>query len=135
MTKTQSQSIFPAIATALIALAWTAYSGQVRAAEDIVVGVEKVSYGDLNLATEAGAKALYGRLRHAASRVCTIQGSVLMDGWRLCYEKALNSAVASVNEPLIAALHNRSYPMGALSGGPSRSAAVASAPSPAQPPR
>jgi len=116
------------IAAGLIALSCAAYSGSVKAADDIVVGVEKVRYGDLNLATEAGAKALYGRLRRAASRVCTIQGSVLMDGWRLCYEKSLNSAVASINEPLIAALHNRGSRIGTVLSGSSRSTALASTP-------
>jgi UrcA family protein len=133
--KSQSQPIISVIAASLIALSWAAYSGQARAADDIVVGVEKVSYGDLNLATEAGAKVLYQRLRRAADRVCTIDGSVLKDGWRLCYDKALNSAVASVNEPMVAALHNQGGRIGTVSPGQSRSAALASTPSSAQPPR
>ncbi len=132
--KRQSRSIISVIAASLITLSWAAYTGQARAADDIVVGVEKVSYADLNLATEAGAKVLYDRLRRAADRVCTIQGSVLKDGWRLCYEKALNSAVASVDEPLIAALHNRGTRIGNVSPG-SRSATLASMPPTARPPR
>lgn len=129
--KIPSQSILSVIAASLITLSWAAYSAQVRAAGDVVVGVEKVSYGDLNLATNAGAKALYGRLRRAANRVCTIQGSILVDGWRLCYEKALSSAVASVDAPLVATLHNRSYRVGTVSRGQT----LASTPPSAQPSR
>jgi UrcA family protein len=32
-----------------------------------------VSYADLNINTQAGAEALYERLRHAAARVCPVE--------------------------------------------------------------
>jgi UrcA family protein len=108
--KSQSHSIISVIAASLITLSWAACSAQARAAGETVVGVEKVSYGDLNLATEAGAKVLYRRLRRAAALVCTPRGSlaeVVKAGWRACYDKAMNSAVASVNKPMVTALHNR----------------------------
>ena len=105
--KSQSHSIISVIAASLITLIWAACSAQARAAGETVVGVEKVSYGDLNLSTEAGAQVLYRRLRRAADQACTIQGSLVKAGWRACYEKALNSAVASVNKPMVTALHNR----------------------------
>ena len=108
--KNQSQSIISVIAASLITLSWAACSAPARAAGEIVVGVERVSYGDLNLATEAGAEVLYRRLRRAAAEVCNPLGSlhaVVQAGWRACYDKALNSAVASANKPMVTALHNR----------------------------
>jgi UrcA family protein len=110
--KSQSHSIISVIAASLITLSWAACSAQARAAGETVVGVEKVSYGDLNLATEAGAKVLYRRLRRAADQVCTSSGRGSLDAgikaaWRACYDKAMNSAVASVNKPMVTALHNR----------------------------
>jgi UrcA family protein len=85
-------------------------SPQARAADVTVIGVQKVSYRDLNLDTEAGAGVLYRRIRRAAEEVCTPQGSlneVVKAGWRACYDRAMNSAVAAVNKPMVTALHNR----------------------------
>ena len=108
--KNQSQSIISVIAASVFMLSWAAYSPESRAADETVIGVEKVSYGDLNLNTEVGAEVLYRRLRHAAAEVCNPLGSVhavVQAGWRACYDKAMNSAVASVNKPMLTALHNR----------------------------
>jgi len=133
--KSQSQSTMSVIAASLIALSWVACSAQARAAGETVVGVEKVSYGDLNLATEAGAKVLYRRLRRAADQACTIQGSLVNAGWRACYVKALNSAVASVNKPMVTALHNRVSQIGTASLEQSRPASLASRPPSTRQPR
>jgi UrcA family protein len=108
--KNQSQSIISVIAASVFMLSWAAYSPEARAADETVIGVEKVSYGDLNLATEAGAAVLYRRLRRAAALACSPRGSlaeVVKAGWRACYAKAMNSAVSSVNKPMLTALHNR----------------------------
>jgi UrcA family protein len=108
--KTQSQSIISVIAASLFMLSWAACSSQVQAADDTVVDIWRVSYADLNLNTEAGAEVLYRRLRRAAAEVCNPLGSVhavVQAGWRACYDKAMNSAVASVNKPMVTALHNR----------------------------
>jgi UrcA family protein len=108
--KGQSRSITSVIAASLVMLSWAACSPQARAADDTVIGVKKVSYGDLNLETEAGARVLYRRLRRAAGEVCTSLESidaVLRAGWSACYHNAINSAVASVNKPRVTALHNQ----------------------------
>jgi len=71
--------------------------GVVHAAE---VPARVVSYQDLNLSTEAGAKVLYERIHGAANQVC---GSVEvrdLPGVRAhaaCVEKAVSDAVAAVN--------------------------------------
>ena len=114
--KSQSQSITFVIAASLVFLSSAACNAQAQAADDTVVGVKKVSYGDLNLDTEAGARVLYRRLRGAAGEVCTPLESVdtvLKAGWRACMDKAMNSAVASVNKPTVTALHNKLGRIGA----------------------
>jgi UrcA family protein len=108
--KSQSQSIISVIAASLCMLSWAACSSQARAGGDTVVDIWRVSYADLNLNTEAGAEALYRRLRRAADQVCMSSGSLdagMKAAWRACYDKAMNSAVASVNKPMVTALHNR----------------------------
>src|ERR1700745_994902 len=108
--KSHAQSIISVIAASLFMLSWAACSAQARAADDTVVDIWRVSYADLNLNTEAGAEVLYRRLRRAAALVSPPHGSlagVEKAGWRACYDKALNSAVASVNKPMVTALHNR----------------------------
>jgi UrcA family protein len=108
--KSQSQSITSVIAASLLMLSWAACSPQARAADETVVGAKKVSYGDLNLNTGAGARVLYRRLRQAAGEVCTSfesMDAVLRATWTACYQNALNSAVASVNKPAVTALHNQ----------------------------
>ena len=114
--KSQSHSITSVIAASLLMLSWAASSAQALAADDIVIGVKKVSYGDLNLDTEAGAKVLYHRLRRAAGELCTSLESmdaVLRATWTACYHNAMNSAVASVNKPRVTVLHNQMSRIGA----------------------
>ena len=114
--KSQSQSITSVIAASLVMLNWAACTPHARAADDIVIGVKKVSYGDLNLDTEAGAKVLYRRLRQAAGEVCTSiesMDAVLRATWSACYHNAMTSAVASVNKPAVTALHNQLSRIGA----------------------
>lgn len=114
--KSQSQSITSVIAAGLVMLSWAACNAQALAADDIVIGVKKVSYADLNLDTEAGAKVLYSRLRQAAGEICTSfenTDAVLRASWSACYRNAMNSAVASVNKPTVTALHNQLSRIGA----------------------
>ena len=76
---------------------------------------EVVKYSDLNLTTPAGAKALYSRLRAAASRVCgELDGGMRIVDRRdliACRAAALESAVQDVNMPQLTALH-RGRPAG-----------------------
>jgi UrcA family protein len=67
-----------------------------------------VSYADLNLNGEAGARVLHGRLRMAAAQVCApFQGTSLRErtNWRECVDPALARAVAKVDEPMLTAYH------------------------------
>jgi UrcA family protein len=66
-----------------------------------------VNYGDVNLATLAGATTLYQRLEAAARSVCGERGHSFaeMRDWQACYQGAIDGAVASVNNPMLSALH------------------------------
>jgi UrcA family protein len=66
-----------------------------------------VRYGDVNLATIAGATTLYQRIQGAAHFVCGEAGRSWPEqrDWKDCYRGAINAAVASVNNPLLSAVH------------------------------
>ena len=66
-----------------------------------------VNYGDLNLATEDGARTLYHRLTVAAQTVCPIQDARSLAQAALshtCRAEAVARAVHQVNSPQLAAL-------------------------------
>ena len=63
----------------------------------------KVHYGDLDLATSAGAHTLYVRISGAARSVCGFEGTALVEQslWNSCYRGAVAAAVAQVDSPLL----------------------------------
>jgi UrcA family protein len=70
-----------------------------------------VSYGDLNLDSETGARTLYARLRAASREVCVgYEGSASMEqrmAGAQCYSAALTASVAHVNSPALSSLYSR----------------------------
>jgi UrcA family protein len=65
-----------------------------------------VNYRDLNLSTIEGAITLHERLKGAARTVCDgLTGVAAYQEWRSCFEAAMADAVATVNSPLLTALH------------------------------
>ena len=71
--------------------------GVVHAAE---VPAQAVSYQDLNLSTEAGAKVLYQRIHGAANEVCgnlEVRDLPGVRAHQACVEKAVSDAIAAVN--------------------------------------
>jgi len=59
-----------------------------------------VAYGDLNLDSPSGAKALYRRIQTAARAVCSpLEGKDLafLAAWQSCYDHAIDEAVDKVN--------------------------------------
>ena len=107
--KPQSISAASLIAAGLLILGCVAVDGSVRAAEpryDRAI----VAYGDLNLDSELGAKALYARLRNGAEDVCSsFEGRDLAFKklWQNCFDGALASAVAQINRSGLTTLHNQ----------------------------
>ena len=72
---------------------------------------EDVTYSDLNLSTEEGARAFLKRLDNAAKRVCGAEPSRsplqprLIMTYERCVSDAVDASVAQVNAPLVVALH------------------------------
>ncbi len=72
----------------------------------------KVSYADLNLEKQAGAKALYRRLQQASKQACGHRGLKeagtikLLNETRRCYHETLSEAVAEVDSELVTQIHN-----------------------------
>ena len=72
----------------------------------------KVSYADLNVEKQAGAKALYRRLQQASRQACDYQS--LRDAGSLrramltkkCYRESLSSAVEELDNDLVSQIHN-----------------------------
>lgn len=75
------------------------------------VGV-KVSYSDLNIGNEAGAKVLYARLQRASQEVCGVGSHNIVRSLtetkkaRACYEKALTAAIEKIDSELLTVIHN-----------------------------
>ena len=70
-----------------------------------------VSYADLNVDTQQGAKVLYARLRQAAQVVCSAPNSRdlrFKSEWQRCYDSALSSAVGQVNKIAVTQLYQAS---------------------------
>lgn len=76
----------------------------------------KVSFADLDLSKEAGAKVLYRRIQNAATSVCGRVDSREIARYRLyrqCYDDAIEAALKEVNSSSLYAVHN---PQGQGSG-------------------
>lgn len=72
-----------------------------------------VSYADLNLGSEAGARAMYTRLSGAAHRACGDSSGRMSiteaREIRECVSGALDRAVAALDQPTVTALYEREY--------------------------
>ena len=72
----------------------------------------KVSYEDLNLEKQEGAKALYRRLQQASKQACDyrglkVSGSIKqMMTTKACYRDTLSAVVEELDNELVTELHN-----------------------------
>jgi len=105
--KTQSISAASILAASFLTLGCLVMDGNAQAAEpqyDRAI----VAYGDLNIDSEQGVKALYVRLRNGADDVCaSLEGRDLAFKklWQNCFDSAVASAVAQINRPGLTILH------------------------------
>jgi UrcA family protein len=111
-TRIKSRSISTAgsLAAGLLVFAAAAMGGQVLAAEAPKYDTAIVGYGDLNLESKPGARALYARLRNGAEDVCSsFEGRDLMFKrlWQTCFDQAVAAAVAKVGRPELTSLHDK----------------------------
>ena len=74
---------------------------------------QKVSYADLNLRTEEGARTLLGRIEGAAKKVCSPEPAPpnLAEGadYKTCLHDAQDGAVADLGNPRVSALYAQAY--------------------------
>lgn len=70
-----------------------------------------IQYGDLDLSTDTGVRALYERIKVAAKRVCLMEtsghpGIDQQARYFACYQDAVADAVKQIGEARLAALHH-----------------------------
>jgi len=72
----------------------------------------KVSFADLDLNKQEGAKTLYRRLQRASKQVCGLRGLRKMGAvkqiseTRQCYSEVLTGAVEKIDNRLVTQIHN-----------------------------
>jgi UrcA family protein len=102
------------ILTALTLLGLGAGFATVHADESNVIPTKTVSYADLNLDNDVGAKEFYARIRAAAKLVCSgysdrdLATTALREG---CVDKAVASAVSQAHNAKLSALYTHATPV------------------------
>ena len=97
-----------AIALSSVLALGFASCGQAAYAQSTEYGVE-VSYTDLNITTEAGAKTLLHRIHKAAEAYCGGESHVPLDQQRAheaCVTDAVDTTVAGLNVRAVTAMNN-----------------------------
>jgi len=92
---------------ALAALACLVGSAPLLAAAHTETHSVTVRYADLDLTTSAGAAALYHRIEGAARMTCGYEDHrlAMLPHVQRCNSSAISAAVASMNSPLLTAIH------------------------------
>lgn len=78
------------------------------AGDSAQVRTTRVAYGDLNLATAEGSRALYARIESAARQVCgpyDARNLAEVAAARACQARAVAQAVSDVHSPMLAATY------------------------------
>lgn len=78
----------------------------------------KVDYRDLDTTGAAGAKVLLQRIRRAAKQACGPEEGLSPEVWRYeylpCVDQSTDTAVAGLNNPIVAALNGGVKTSGAI---------------------
>ncbi len=75
------------------------------------VRAKVVSFADLDLSKEAGARTLLRRIRSAARDVCGPEGRELAErGFHTCFRRAISGAVMELDNPVVVAVYEGSHP-------------------------
>lgn len=110
-TRVESQFLAASIlAASLLFLSSAAIGDTVQAAGTAQYDQTIVAFGDLNLDSQQGTKALYLRLRNGAEDVCSsFEGRDLFFKrlWQACFDQAVAAAVTRVNRPSLTTLHTQ----------------------------
>jgi UrcA family protein len=107
-TTTNTVSFFRTVlATALFGTA-ASFAVSPAIADSFAPPQVTVKYADLNVASSAGAAALYARIQHAAENVCSQFDRNGLDAYqqrKACMHNAIFGAVTKVNAPALSALY------------------------------
>jgi UrcA family protein len=99
-----------------------AFSGATASAQSTSdVTAIRVSYEDLDLQNEKGARILLKRIEGAAAGICRSQVSSRMDNvrwFRPCVREVMTRTVAQVNSPVLQALYENRAPLNLAQQGP-----------------
>ena len=93
------------IATAAFSALASGFGAVAAAADGAPAPTAIVKYGDLNVSTAEGATELYGRIRSAATQVCSSFDRPLdlnSQAFKAdCIRQAITNGVAALNEPAL----------------------------------
>ena len=95
----------------MLALALTANADASPAGNYVVESIA-VDYSDLRIDTEAGARTLYARLKHASTKVCGVESYWQLGSLtrvklaRTCYDETLSKAVANIDSDALTRIHS-----------------------------
>jgi UrcA family protein len=98
------------LAASFLVMSGAAMGDTAQAAEAPQYERVVVAFGDLNLDSQQGTKALYARLRNGAEDVCSsFEGRDLFFKrlWQTCFNQAVAAAVVQVNRPSLTSLHSQ----------------------------
>jgi len=106
MNTISSKPLRTLVAGALLSALTFSFAVHPAVADSSDVQQITVKFGDLNIWSPAGAAALYGRIRTAASEVCRQFGGTGVDGLvqKACIDRAIVAAVSKVNAPSLSAV-------------------------------
>ena len=81
------------------------------------VNIERVPYGDLNLAASADRKTLYGRVGNAVRNVCNFDSTGIATDYRTCASLAWGDARPQIDRALAKADHMASLGQQTIAAG------------------
>ena len=86
--------------------------GVAAAPSQIVSETIRISYADLNIETEAGAKVLYARLKRASAQVCgielftTVRSLSVRRNTQTCFRETLEASVEKIDSDALTRAHS-----------------------------
>ena len=107
--KTRTQLRLIAGATILLA---STIASTASASNTVNRSAVHVSYSDIDIRSDAGARVLYSRLKRASADVCGIReveetrSLSQIAKAKACYERSLDRAVAKIESDALATLHH-----------------------------
>ena len=107
-----SEKLRVAVSAILMAGLLAAPAAVLAASNQIDDITSKVSYNDLDIESEAGAKELYERLKRASEDACDLRSKMLQGSMtaaskaRKCYGKTLSAAVEKIDSDALTDIHD-----------------------------